>query len=99
MEWDDKVKMIQLGNSMDANKTEFEKFVIDNVDKFDEQAWDMFFNLVEIIPSEMEKDIEFWRAMWSYLSKVDCNSESFGFRTGMRLALIQTICIDTLKFE
>lgn len=99
MQWDDKVKMIQLGNSMNQDTTEFEKFVIGHVDEFDDQAWNMFCNIVSIIPSEMQKDIEFWRIMWPYISKVDCNSESFGFRTGMRLAMIQTICEDTLKFK
>ena len=30
---------------------------------------------------------------------VDCNDQGFGFRSGMRLAMLQTICEDELKLN
>jgi len=101
MEWDNKVKMIQLGNqrhNSEEAKNEFQKFVLDNVDSFDGQAWDMFCNLVDLIIDEMKKDIEFWKQVYAKIKDVDCNDEKFGLRSGMRIAMIQTICEDELSF-
>ena len=64
MEWDNKVKMIQLGNqrhNSEEAKNEFQKFVLENIDSFDGQAWDMFCNLVDLIIDEMKQNIEFWK--------------------------------------
>lgn len=99
MEWNKKVEMIQLGNKRhdsDEAKNEFKKFVLDNLDSFDGQAWDMFCNLVDLTIEEMKKDIEFWKQVYGKIKDVDCNDESFslGLRSGMRIALIQTICED-----
>jgi hypothetical protein len=102
MEWDNKVKMVQLGNqrySSDEAKNEFQKFVLDNVDSFDGQAWDMFCNLVDLIIEEMKKDLEFWKQVYSKIKDVDCNDEKFGLRSGMRIAMIQTICKDEFLFS
>lgn len=41
MEWENKVKMIQLGNQQTASETakkEFQKFVLENIESFDVQA-------------------------------------------------------------
>jgi hypothetical protein len=100
MEWENKTKMIQLGNAMnnsDDSKTEFHNYCLEQMPEFDGQAWDMFCNLVQIIPDEMKKDISFWEKVWQHLKGVDCNDEKFGLRSGMRIALIQTICEDELK--
>jgi hypothetical protein len=102
MEWDNKIKMIQLGNqrhNSEEAKNEFQKFVLDNVDSFDGQAWDMFCNLVDLIIDEMKKDIEFWKQVYAKIKDVDCNDEKFGLRSGMRIAMIQTICEDELSFS
>jgi len=99
MEWNDKVKMVQLGNQKDTSqeaKNEFQKFVLENVNSFDGQAWDMFCNLVDLIIDEMKKDIEFWKQVYAKIKDIDCNDEKFGFRSGMRIAMIQTICEDEL---
>jgi hypothetical protein len=101
MEWDNKVKMIQLGNqrhNSEEAKNEFQKFVLDNVDSFDGQSWDMFCNLVDLIIDEMKIDIEFWKQVYAKIKNVDRNDEKFGLRLGMRIAMIQTICEDELSF-
>ena len=99
MEWENKTKMVQLGNqiynSVEAKK-EFQKFVLENIDSFDFQSWDMFCNLVDLIVDEMKKDIEFWEIVYQKIKNVNCNDEKFGFRSGLRIAMIQTICEDEL---
>ena len=102
MEWNNKVKMVQLGNqihSSEEEKNEFQKFVLENVDSFDGQAWDMFCNLVDLIIDEMKEDIEFWKQVYTKIKDVDYNDEKFGLRSGMRIAMIQTICEDKLLFS
>lgn len=101
MEWNKKVQMIQLGNQRDDSdeiNNEFQKFVLDNVDLFDAQAWEMFSNLVDLVPDLMRFDLEFWKQVYARIKNVDCDDERFGFRAGMRIALIQTICEDELAF-
>ena len=100
MEWENKTKLVQLGNAMnnsDGSKTEFQNYCLEQMPNFDGQAWDMFCNLIEIIPAEMKADLEFWRKVWQCLKDVDCNDEKFGLISGMRIALIQTICENELK--
>jgi hypothetical protein len=102
MEWESKVKMIQLGNqrhNSDEEKNDFQKFVLENIDSFDGQSWDMFCNLVDLIIDEMKADIEFWKQVYAKIKDVDCNDEKFGLRSGMRIAMIQTICEDELSFS
>lgn len=102
MEWENKAKMVQLGNqrhNSDEAKKEFQNFVLENVNSFDGQAWDMFCNLVDLIVDEMKKDLEFWKQVYAKIKYVDCNDEKFGLRSGMRIAMIQTICEDELSLH
>jgi hypothetical protein len=102
MEWDKKVKMIQLGNqrhNSEESKMEFQKFVLENLDLFDGQAWDMFCNLVDLIIDDMKQDIKFWEKVYHKIKIVDCSSDKFGFRSAMRIAMIQTICEDEFSFS
>lgn len=99
MDWENKTKMVQLGNQRhksDEAKKEFQNFVLENVKSFDAQAWDMFCNLNDLIIDEMKVDIEYWKQIYKHIKSVDCNDEKFGFRSGMRIAFIQTICEDEL---
>lgn len=99
MNWENKVKMVQLGNRMyqsEEVKKEFQEFVLSNVETFDGQSWDMFCNLSNLVPDEMKLDVVYWKKIYQYIKEVDCNSESFGLRTRMRVALIQTICEDEM---
>lgn len=102
MEWENKTKMVQLGNqryNSDEAKKEFQNYVLYNIASFDGQAWDMFCNLVDLIVDEMKKDIEFWEQVYVKIKDVDCNDEKFGFRSGMRIAMIQTICEDEMSLS
>lgn len=100
MEWDLKTKMIQLGNihtESTASKEEYQKFVLEHITEFDMQAWDMFVELTHINIEAMEGDYGFWEKVYPYLKDIDCNDSKFGWRAGMRIAMIQTICEDELK--
>ena len=102
MEWENKTKMVQLGiqtHNSDEAKKEFQNFVLENINSFDGQAWDMFCNLVDLIVDEMKKDLEFWKQVYPKIKDVDCNAEKFGFSTRMRIAMIQTICKDKLSLS
>lgn len=95
MEWEAKTKMIQLGNKRDDSeeaKKEFQDFVLENIDSFDGQAWDMFCNLSDLIVSEMKQDLDYWKHIYQRIKIVDCNDPKFGLRAGMRIAVIQEIC-------
>lgn len=102
MDWEKKVQMVQLGNantdSPEAMKA-FQDYTLEHMKEFDGQAWDMYANLVFINPDDMKKDVEYWTKVYELLKDVDCNDEKFGFRTGMRIAMIQTICEDELKLK
>lgn len=95
MEWEKKVEMVKLQNDQDG----LLDFAVENHKEFDGQAWDMFANCAEIIVSEFQTRKEQWEKIWPELKKVDCNDEAFGFRTGMRVAMMQTICEEELKFN
>lgn len=100
MEWEDKVKLVQLGNQIYTtphDKVKFYDYTIENMNRFDDQSWDMYFNIVDIIPSEMEEDIEYWKRVYPLVKKVDVNSKSFNTRTTMRIAMVQSICENELK--
>ena len=102
MDWDKKTEMCKLGNIMnlgESDKTEFQNFCLKHVSEFDNQAWDMFCNIVDVIPDEIEENVEFWKKIWEHLKCVDCNNKSFGFRSGFRIAIMQTICEDKFKLS
>jgi len=102
MEWENKVKMAQLGNrrnESNESKKEFQDFVINNISSFDDQSWDMFANLVDIISDEMIKDIDFWKQIYTHIKNVVPNNVSLHFRTAMRLALIDTVCEEKLGLK
>lgn len=102
MEWENKVKMVQLGNKRnksEESKKEFQKFVLENINYFDTQSWDMFCNLVDLIIKEMKKDLEFWEQVYTKIKDVDCNDEEFSFRSGLRIATVKAICEEELMLK
>jgi hypothetical protein len=97
-----KTEMIMLGNRRDESdeaRKEYQRYVLDNIEEFDMQSWDMFAELSDILIDEMKDDYEYWERVYPHLIKVDCNYEGFGLRSGMRIAMLQTICEDELKLK
>lgn len=87
MEWNKKVEMIKLSNSDDA---EFKKFIMENISNFDNQAWDMFISITKIIESEIRESLEYWKEIFPYIKKLDCNNPAFGMRVAMRISLLKS---------
>lgn len=104
MNWESKVKLIQLGNKMnstekDEDKKEFQVFVLNELEKFDSQAFDMFSNIVILDSREMVHDIKFWTKVYEKIKHIDCNSSKFSFSSAMRIAMIQQICESKLNLS
>ena len=73
MEWENKVEMVRLGNtrySSELSKKEFDDYVIANIESFDDQAWDMFVQLTDLLPEKMKEDIDYWTKIYRYIKQV-----------------------------
>jgi hypothetical protein len=102
MEWEDKVKLVQLGNQRDESpetKKEFQEYVTTNVQNFDGQAWDMFINLIDIIPDEMKQNVEFWKTVYPHIKKAAEGDNNFGIRAALRIEMIIIICEKDLNLS
>ena len=97
MEWEKKTEMAKLGNtSVDKESREkFLGYVVENVASFDDQAWDMFFNLISLVPDEMRGDKEYHEE----ISKHTRGLQTESFRTAMRMALYEEICKNDLEIQ
>lgn len=94
MNWEYKVAMCNTINNGDT--AGFRKIVLDNIEKFDIQAWDMFSQ------AELKSDpesIEFYKKIFPYLHK--CRESIYSglrLREKLRLSAIESI-IDGLLTE
>lgn len=104
MEWEDKTRMVKLGNAMyndttpDPEKVKaFQDFVSGKVKDFDAQAMDMFITIIELIPDDIKKYIEFYRLIYDKLQEMLKNPDiTFGLRSAMRLAMLETLVEETI---
>lgn len=102
MDWLEKVKLVTLGNDIDdseESKTNFKKQVLEQLNNFDNQAWDMFITVISINRDEIKADANFWKQIYSKSKELDLSCENFGFRAAMRIAMIQTVCEEVLDFN
>lgn len=98
MEWNLKVKMSELANDKE-NKNNFYDFVVEHINSFDTQAWEIFSECVTIIPEEMEVDINFWEKVYEAINKADDIIDKGDVRTRMRIGIIKSICEEELKIS
>lgn len=98
MSWETKTEMIKASNSGDFNT--FKDVVIANLNGFDGQAWDMFFNCIELIEANMIKHEQFYRLIQEATKRDEAiiNTDS-SFRCVMRLCLFQTIMEEGALFN
>jgi hypothetical protein len=100
MEWENKKEMIQLGNVMNngepttESKPAFQKYVLEHINEFDIQAWDMFFDIIEIIPEEIEQDKYFHSKIYRIAKEIDDRKMNIlsGLRTQMRWEVYIHVC-------
>ena len=97
MEWEKKTEMVKLGNNSvnRESREKFLKYVVENIVSFDDQAWDMFFNLISLVPDEMNSDKEYHEE----ISKHTRGLQTESFRTAMRMALYEEICQNDLGIQ
>jgi hypothetical protein len=96
MEWENKTQMIKLHNNItdSLSRKEFVNYVVENVDYFDDQDWDMFITAVELDDSIYENyDSHKCICEKSKKQKTD------NFRTAIRLALYEELIFNRKKFE
>lgn len=100
MTWEEKVQMIELSNNADnkESRQQFLKYVTENIDKFDSQAYDMFITAYNLIPEEMKEDIEYHKIIFPYIDKELMNGTQ-GLITSLRLALYVTTCEKELDLK
>lgn len=88
MEWESKTEMIRASNKQDWAL--FNTLVVRNINTFDNQAWDMFFTAIEIIPEQVVKDIEFYKiVMKAYYQNF--KDIKIDFRSDLRCELLKEI--------
>lgn len=100
MEWEQKVQLAQLGNRKDTSleaQKEFEGYVIEHIEFFDSQDWDIFSNVVEIVIDAMQNNTLFWEKVYTPLKKLDTHRDAFSFRASVRLETIILVCEEHLK--
>jgi hypothetical protein len=102
MEWEEKTQMIVLGNKMNLMEAEpekkaFQDYVLKKIETFDNQAFMMFFDIIQLIPEEMKSDSEFYSKIYHKTQTLDVNK--FDMRCGIRLCLFNTICEEALKLS
>jgi len=89
MKWEDKIEMVKLHNSNDTSG--FQKFVIDHLDEFDIQAFDMFINITELIPSNIMENKDFYIKIYNKTKDLDLDFND-SFRYKLRMSAFNTLC-------
>lgn len=99
MEWEDKVKLVTLSNNATdvESRYKFQDYVLENIDKFDSQAYDMFLNGIELIPEEMQSDISFYKRLYPKIKELDIKGISL--RSQLRLEVLRGIYREKLGLE
>ena len=100
MDWEKKAEIIHLANKMNRNggsRSDFQDFCLAQMPNFDNQAWCMFFDCVNIIQSEMIEDYSFWSNAWKYIKEINVNDR--GLRFSFRASLVQIICKEKLMLN
>ncbi len=96
MNWKNKKEMIRLGSERDestAADDKFKMFVLNNIDTFDAQDWDLFVESVDIIPEYILRDYaSFWQYIYEKIQKYTLHENTFSWRSLLRIAMIQVIC-------
>lgn len=96
MEWNKKVEMVKLSNSANSieSRKKFYSYVMENLDEFDEQAFDILINAIELIPTQLKEDIEFCKVLYSKFQEHQFNELSI--RNALRIEMFKLICENDL---
>ena len=89
--WEQKREMLTLSNN--GKTKEFLQFIVDNMDQFDEQAWDMAITAIDISPVGIDKYQNHYIKIYERTKGM---RESFSYVTNLRLALLNGYCKSSL---
>lgn len=92
MEWDAKVKLVELGNKIQESsesRDQFEVYVLEQIESFDVQAIHMYLNIISLTKDDILKSIEFHRQVVGYIGKA--KDKSLPLRESIRLELYQML--------
>ena len=98
MDWEDKVEMIDLLNKSKNDELGtkiFHDYILEHMNVFDDQSWDMFISGIDLIPDEMKPYTEFYTKLYSCVKKI----QSPSIRIAMRIARLEQICEEDLKIN
>lgn len=93
MDWEDKTKLVELGNQKLQHHDEFREFVMKHIEHFDNQAWSMFCNLINVTQIDIKQYDKFWSKIYNELQKSSLNTNFLSLRDQLRLQVIS----DTIK--
>jgi len=71
-----KMNRTKLSEINNRNDPDFQKIVLENLDHFDSHDFGMFFNLIRLIPRELEKDMWFYQRVYEKTKELDCDTLS-----------------------
>lgn len=87
MEWEKKVEMCNLGQADDLEP--FKELVIQNIDAFDIQAWDMFITVFSIEEGNIKKHGGFLKNLLPRLEGFDQeHGNTLSMRSNIRLGIL-----------
>lgn len=87
MKWENKIEMCNLGQNDDLEP--FENYVIQHIDSFDLQAWDMFLTVLSLSTEQINKQKKFLQDILPKLEQFDeADSASLSMRSNIRLGLL-----------
>lgn len=90
MTWEEKTEMVKLGNTKKdkESRDKFYDYVLQHIDNFEFQDWDMFVHCVDLIPEELKEDKEKVMKVWENLqNQIDKLSNTLYFRSAVRFRM------------
>jgi len=89
MDWNKKTELCRLANNAEdlKGRTDFLNYAIDNMNEFDEQAWDMFFTGVDIVPEFIDENLDLHKKIYDKWKDLKTDS----FRTALRMGYYQNL--------
>lgn len=94
--WEEKVELIQLLNqATEGTKIErdiLHSYILEKIELFDNQAYDMLANGLQIVESQINEDISFHVKLSEYIYNIDLDELSL--RAAIRFEFIKSIYKD-----
>ena len=90
MTWEEKTEMVKLGNTKKdkESREKFYNYVLQHIDNFELQDWDMLIHCINLIPEELKEDKWIVMKIWENLqNQIDKLSNTLSFRSAVRFRM------------